>query len=449
MDYQSALDYILSFTNYEKIPGWCYSADFDLRRVEDLLARLGNPHLAARSVHVAGTKGKGSTATMIAAVLGAAGYRVGLYTSPHLHTLRERICVGGSLISEEEVSTLIEKLLPQVDAVNHHGTYGQLTTFEILTALAFAYFEKKRVEFQVLEVGLGGRLDATNVVHPDVCVITPISLDHTEVLGDSLAAIAAEKSGIIKPGSTVVSSLQPPEAMAVIKRVCLQKRARLVRVGSDITWQKGSFDLSGQTFQVEGRKGSYHITLPLLGDHQLENAATAVAVIESLSDLGFSLPPESIAAGMAGIRFPGRLQILRHHPMLVVDGAHNADSARRLKEAIVKYFAPERLVLIMGVSLDKDVAGIAEELLPLSDTVIVTRSGHPRSISPDILTAEFSRWGVKAVKTQSVASAIEYALGTAGERDLICVTGSLFVVAEAIEYVNQLGNSHTMRDISN
>ena len=289
MDYKSALDYIYGFTDYEKVPGSSYSADFDLRRMEDLLERLGKPHQVARSVHVAGTKGKGSTVAMIAAVLGAAGYRVGLYTSPHLHTLRERIRVDNDLISEEEVGDLVEKLSPEVDAVNLRGAYGQLTTFEVLTALAFAYFERKGVEFQVLEVGVGGRLDATNVVNPAVCVITPISLDHTEVLGESITAIAREKAGIIKLGSTVVSALQSPEAMAVIEEVCQEKQANLLRVGSDITWQGEAFNLWRQSLRVKGRRGSYHIAIPLLGDHQLENAATAVAVIES-DDIKDAIP---------------------------------------------------------------------------------------------------------------------------------------------------------------
>ena len=447
MDYKSALDYIYGFTDYEKVPGSSYSADFDLRRMEDLLERLGKPHQVARSVHVAGTKGKGSTVAMIAAVLGAAGYRVGLYTSPHLHTLRERIRVGNDLISEEEVGDLVEKLSPEVDAVNLRDAYGQLTTFEVLTALAFAYFERKGVEFQVLEVGLGGRLDATNVVNPAVCVITPISLDHTEVLGDSITAIAREKAGIIKLGSTVVSALQSPEAMAVIEEVCQEKRASLLRVGSDITWQGKAYNLWRQSLEVRGRRGRHHITIPLLGDHQLENATTAVAVLESLSDSGFIIPPESIPVGMARAWLPGRFQILRHRPTVVVDGAHNADSAKRLRETIAKYFVPGHLILVIGVCVDKDIAGIVKELAPISGTVVATRAHHPRAISPDALAARFLVWGVETIKTQTVASAIEYALGVAGENDLICVTGSFFVAAEAIECLNQSGNGDTMSDV--
>ena len=447
MNYQAALDYIFSFTNYEKMPGSTYSVDFDLRRVRDLLRRLGEPHREAKSIHVAGTKGKGSTTTMIAAVLSAAGFRVGLYTSPHLHTLCERIRVGDDLISDREVSALVEELSPEVDVVNRLGIYGQLTTFEILTALAFAYFKRKQVEFQVLEVGLGGRLDATNVINPDICVITPISLDHTDVLGDTLAAIAREKAGIIKPECTVVSGLQPLEAMTVIEQVCQEKGAKLIRVGSDVTWEGVSFDLSGQSLEVKGRKGSYYFTIPLLGDHQLENASTAVAVIEALCEQGIHISPENISSGMSKACFSGRFQVFRSQPSIVIDGAHNADSAKRLREAIAKYFHPERLILVMGVCVDKDIVGIVEELLLLSGVVIATRADHPRAMSPDALAAEFSDRGSQVTEMQSVASAVECALKIAGENELICITGSFFVVAEAIEYVNLLGDGRIVCDV--
>ena len=220
MDYQAALSYILSFTDYEKLPAFLYTAaNFDLRRMAELLQRVGNPHLNSPAIHVAGTKGKGSTAAMIASALSAAGYRTGLYTSPHLHTFRERISVDGEMIAEEEFSSLTERLQPEIDEVNRLHNYGEITTFEILTALAFAFFSKRRVDFQVLEVGLGGRLDATNVVTPQIAVITSISLDHAEVLGGSFARIAREKVGIIKPGALVVSAPQPGEAERVIDEV--------------------------------------------------------------------------------------------------------------------------------------------------------------------------------------------------------------------------------------
>ena len=431
MNYQAALGYILSFTDYEKLPAFLYTpANFDLRRMAELLQRAGNPHLTSPAIHVAGTKGKGSTAAMIASTLSAAGYRTGLYTSPHLHTFRERITIDGEMITEEEFSALTQRLQPEVDEVNRRHNYGELTTFEILTALAFAFFRERRVDFQVLEVGLGGRLDATNVVTPQLSVITSISLDHAAVLGDSLAEIAREKAGIIKPGTLVVSAPQPREAQGVIEEVCHQNRAGLIVVGRGVTWRKLTSDLAGQSFEVKGKAGSYQLTIPLLGGHQLENASTAVAALEALG-----IGADDIARGLAQVRWPGRLEILRHEPLFLVDGAHNADSARRLREAIGEYLTFDRLILIAGASSDKDIAGIVGELAPLSSLIIVTRSRHPRALAPALLLEELERQGAKGEMAESVSSAVERALAIAKPGDLICATGSLFVAAEAREYI--------------
>ena len=247
MNYAAALDFLLSRTDYERWPGYNYASRFDLRRTEDLLQRLGNPHLSAKTVHIAGSKGKGSASAMIAAGLQAAGYKTGLYTSPHLVTLRERIQVDGKPILKRELESVVSRMRPHVEAIDHDKTYGELSTFELLTAAAFMQFQQKGVDYQVLETGLGGRLDATNVVTPEVCVITSISLDHTEVLGDTIAKIAAEKAGIIKPGRPVVSSAQAEEAAQVIRETCQRKGARLVSVGSDIVWRKLDSNLSGQS----------------------------------------------------------------------------------------------------------------------------------------------------------------------------------------------------------
>jgi len=439
VDYQQALDYIFSYTDYEKVPMPHDPAFYDLRRVNELLGRLGNPHLGARSVHIAGTNGKGSTAAMIASALTASGYTTGLYTSPHLHTWRERIRVNGKLISEGELTALVERLKPEIEAVNQKATYGQLTTFEVLTALAFAHFKLKGVDFQVLEVGLGGKFDATNVINPEVCIITSISFDHTEVLGNSLAEIAAEKAGIIKPGCVVVTSPQPDEVNTVIKETCFSHGVELVRVGSDVTWQGISSNLNRQLLQVKGRVGSYDLSIPLLGDYQLRNAATAVAALEVLAGRGVNISKDSIISGLAQVGWPGRLQILSQRPLLIVDGAHNPDSARRLKQSLEQYFDFDRAILVMGASSDKDIAGIISELAPLFDKVIVTRSRHPRAMALPLLKAEFRRHGVDAQAVDTVSEALSLALALAGAKDLVCVTGSLFVVAEAIEQAHIQG----------
>jgi dihydrofolate synthase/folylpolyglutamate synthase len=446
MDYRKAEDYLLSFTDYEKIPGIAYtSANYDLRRMEKLLLPLGNPHLGTRTVHIAGTKGKGSTAAMISQVLIAAGYKTGLFTSPHLHTLRERIRTNGAMISESDFAALVTKLKPIVEKVNSEAAYGELTTFEILTAVVFAYFKNRRVDFQVLEVGLGGRLDATNVVKADVCVITSLSLDHTEILGNTLAKIAAEKTGIIKPGCIVVSSPQVDEAAEVIRQVCQQRGARLIQVGEDVTWQKTGGDLHLQNLTVKSKARNYDLAVPLLGDHQSENAAAALAALEALAFLGAKISAGDIVQGFSQLSWPGRLQILSCEPTVVVDGAHNAYSMSKLVEAIKKLFRFNRCFVIFGTSCDKDIAGMAKELKSLTRNIIIASSSHPRAASSSMVGQEFAKLGIKVDIIENVYMALSKALAAAQKTDLILVTGSLFVVAEAMDYVINAGAADVNR----
>ena len=438
--YQQALDYIYSFIDYERQSRPHELPRYDLRRVAELLARLGNPHLAARTVHIAGTKGKGSVAAMMASALTASGYITGLYTSPHLHTYRERIRIDDRLIADEEVVALVEKLKPEVEAVNKKATYGRLTTFEVTTALGFEYFSSKGADFQVLEVGMGGRLDATNVVQPEVCVITSISFDHMKVLGNTLHQIAAEKAGIIKPGSIVVTSPQVEEVDQVFERACRRNEAKLIRVGRDVTWRYSGFEATNrQSLRVKGRLASYDLTIPLLGQYQLDNTAVAVAALEVLVERGFHISGESIVRGLAKVDWPGRLQVLSRRPLLVVDGAHNAESAGKLRQALKEYFEFDRAILIIGVSADKDLAGIIPELSPLFGKVIATHSIHPRAMPTALVVAELQRQGIEALMTEDISVALPLALSLAGPSDLICVTGSLFVVAGAIEQARLLG----------
>lgn len=370
---------------------------------------------------------------MVASVLTAAGYSTGLFTSPHLHVVNERMRIDGTLVSDEELVTLLDCLRPEIEAVNEAATYGQLTTFEILTALAFCHFDRKQVDFRVIEVGLGGRLDATNVVRPEVCVITSISLEHTDVLGNTLAEIATEKAGIIKPGCRIVSSPQVDEVERVIVAVCQEKGAELVRVGSEVTWHNPRLESDRQLFCVDGRLGSYELAIPLLGKYQLDNAACAVAALELLEEQNPQITAESITKGLASVRWEGRLQVLNRRPLVVVDGAHNADSARKLKQSLEQYFEFDRAILIIGFSVDKNVANIIAELVPLFDEVIVTRSIHPRAMATAPIATEFVRQGIAVRETDDISIALPLALELAGENDIICVTGSLFVVAGAIE----------------
>jgi dihydrofolate synthase/folylpolyglutamate synthase len=431
MDYRESISYILRFADFERLPR--AGVVWDTKRIERLLEMLGNPHLAARTVHVAGTKGKGSTSAMVASILKQAGYKVGLYTSPHLLSYTERIRVDGKPLLEAEWVKLVEKVRPSVEAVNKEGDLGEMTTFEIFTAMAFTHYRDIKADWQVIEVGLGGRLDATNVVKPQVCVITSISYDHMEVLGDTLAKIAGEKAGIIKPGVPVVSAPQSPEAMEVIARVCLERGARLVKVGQDITWQPGAFDARGQTFHVKGLRQEYDLRITLLGGHQLENAANAVAAAELLADKDKKITSAVISKGLQKVDWPGRLQVLRRRPWLVIDGAHNVYSMQKLGEALKKYFKYDRLILILGFSSDKDVAGMVDEAAKIASEVIVTASRSPRSVKPAALTEEFWRRGVKVRTAGSVADALRLALALAKPADLICAAGSIFVVAEVLE----------------
>ena len=434
-----ALDFIYSFIDYEKKRDPHVKITWDLKRVELVLEKLGNPHLKSKTVHIAGSKGKGSTAAMIASVLTKAGYKTGLYTSPHLHFFNERIQVNGLLISNDEIAAMVAKIKPAVEEVNKEARYGLLTTFEVTTVLGFYYFAQKKADFQVIEVGLGGRLDATNVVQPDVCVITPISYEHTDILGKTLTAIAAEKSGVIKKGGIVISSPQVEEADAAIAAVCAKQGAKLIRVGKDVTYKSTKFDDTKQSFTVNGRLGSYELTIPLLGEYQLSNAAAAVAALEVLIEKGNAVPVRSIVQGMQEVSWEGRLQVLNRHPLVVADGAHNQDSAHKLKQALAQYFKFEQAVLIIGMSSDKDLAGIAEELAPVFRKVIVTKSQHPRAMDTKPIAEEFMKHGIAARQTDDISIAMPLGLSLVGESDLLCITGSLFVAAGAIEQAVALG----------
>ena len=437
--FQEALDFIYSFIDYERQRDPRAKTNWDLRRVELLLHRLGDPHLKAKTVHIAGSKGKGSVAAMTASVLTKAGYNTGLYTSPHLHFYNERIRVNNRLISNGEITELVARIKPEVEVINREATYGKLTTFEVTTALGFSYFAQKKVDFQVIEVGLGGRLDATNVLRPDVCVITPISYEHTDLLGNTLTAIATEKAGIIKEGSVVISSPQTDEADAAISLVCQKRGVKLIRVGKEVTYKGTKFSDSEQSLIVNGRLHNYKFTIPLLGQYQISNAATAIAVLEVLMEKGNKIHSRNIVQGMKEVNWEGRLQVVSRHPLVVVDGAHNQDSAEKLRQALAQYFEFEKAILIIGMSSDKDLAGIVNELIPSFPQVIVTCSRHPRAMDTAPIAAEFRKHGIEAQQTDDISAALPLALKLAGKKDMICVTGSLFIAAGAIEQAMVLG----------
>lgn len=427
--YQQALDYLYSFVDYSLTRNLRNLPEkFNLDRMRALMERLGNPHQKFPVIHVAGTKGKGSTAAMIAGALQAAGYRVGFYTSPHLIEFTERVQVNRQEIPPEAVVAIVEQLKPHVAAI------PELTTFELTTAVGFVYFASQAVDVAVVEVGLGGRLDATNVVTPLVSVITSISYDHTSVLGNTLAAIAGEKAGIIKPGRPVVIAPQKEEARRVFVEIAKQRNAPLTQVGIDVTFSAGEHSLDGQSFQVSpnGPAGApFALTIPLLGPHQVENAATAYTALLAAREQGLVVPDEAIRRGFAAVQWMGRFEILQNDPPVVLDSAHNQDSAMRLVETLRMYFPGRRVVMVFGASEDKDIAGMFAELLPATDELIATQSVHPRALEAGKLVEMAQPYGKAAHAILPLEDALRDALKKAGPDGLVLVTGSLFVVAAA------------------
>jgi dihydrofolate synthase/folylpolyglutamate synthase len=436
MTYRQALDYVLAFADYERSPAdRVRYRDFNLERVRALLSCLGDPDESFGSVHVAGTKGKGSTSAMVASVLRAAGYRTGLYTSPHLHTIRERIAIDGDPVPEQEFAEGVQALEPKAAALNAQGGLGRLTTFELLTALAFLLFRRRGVQEAVVEVGMGGRLDATNVITPRVAAITNISLDHTDVLGESIAQIAFEKAAIIKPGIPVVTGPQLPEALAVIERTAAERGAPLTVVGRDVTWGAGEGDLRGQSIIVRSRRGERRLWMPLLGPFQRENAATAVAICDALVERGLRIPEGALRAGMAQVSWPGRLEVLATEPLTVADGAHNPHSVARLAEAVREVFSFERVIAIVGVGRTKDLGGMLDALAGLPVRVIATQSRSPLAAPAQrVLEGCWAR-GLPAELAPDTGVALARGRALAGPRDLVLATGSLFIVAEVREMV--------------
>jgi dihydrofolate synthase/folylpolyglutamate synthase len=440
-EYQEALDYLYKYVDYSLVRNLRYSPEkFDLKRMFDFVNTLGNPERNYPILHVAGTKGKGSVSAMCASALEAAGYRVGLYTSPHLTDFAERLRVNGCPIPHQELVALVDDTKTKIESI------PELTTFEITTALAFLYFHLQGVEAAVIEVGLGGRLDPTNVAIPIVSVITSISYDHTLILGDTLAQIASEKAGIIKPGVPVVVAPQKDEARKVIEQAAEQQSAPLIQVGRDYLFAPLSHSLENQTLLVwaaseqtfldayieSGGTQEWEptrLTIPLLGYHQVENAATAYAALRTARDQGLHLSEEEIRTGFRNASWSGRFEILQRHPAVIIDSAHNRDSALKLRLALDDYFPGQPVVLIFGASEDKDIHGMFAELLPRVSQVVATRSIHPRAVEPEKLVELAHQFGRPAVVTESVEAALEEALRLAEKEAVVLVAGSIFVAA--------------------
>jgi dihydrofolate synthase / folylpolyglutamate synthase len=465
--YNLALDYLYSFVDYSlKHASELAKADFNLERMFALMDSLGNPQTKYPIIHVAGTKGKGSVSALAASALTAAGYKTGLYTSPHLQDYAERIQVNGQPIPHGELAALVDEIKPTVARVPY------LTTFEITTALGFLHFTRQRCDAAVIEVGLGGRLDATNIVTPRVSVITSLSLDHTLVLGDTLAKIAGEKAGIIKPGVPVVSASQKDEALEVLVRIASERGCDLTLVGQDVEFKSLSHSIEGQTLQVslsgaqrsrivpEGGSADYvnnspsttdvavapssaqgqlNLKIPLLGEHQVENAVVAYAALKTS---GLDVPDKAIQKGFAATKWRSRFEIARHEPPVIFESAHNQDSFAHMFQTLETYFPGRQVYLVLGASEDKNLIGMFEEMKPKIKKLIVTRADHPRALEPEVIQNVAYQAGVELEAVEPVEAAFRRALELS-EKDgsIVLSAGSMFVTAEVMTAWDRIKSS--------
>ncbi len=430
MHYDEALEFLSNLTKF--------GINLGLGRIRRLLELLGNPHHHLRVVHIGGTNGKGSTAVMVAKVLEAAGYRAGLFTSPHLHSYTERYLTNGRPISEEKFAELLERLKPLLEQMVRDG-FEHPTEFEVCTALGFLYFFEEKVDFLVLEVGLGGAIDSTNVVeNPLVSVITNVAFDHMDYLGKTIREIASVKAGIIKPGGYVVTAADDPEALEVIESECRAKGASLLRVGREIRWELKEAAPDGTSFHLQSPWGTYRdLWVPLAGQYQAKNAATALGALEIMSNVhGVRMRfPEHLREGFAASRWPARLELLSKNPGILVDVTHNHDGARALRRALESIYDYRRLILVIGMLGDKEREKVVAELAPLAEAVIVTKPLSPRAGDWQRLADEARRYVSSVRLIAEIADAVDAAIEEAGPEDLVCITGSFYMVSDARAYL--------------
>ncbi|AHF07937.1 bifunctional folylpolyglutamate synthase/dihydrofolate synthase [Desulfitobacterium metallireducens] len=421
--YQAALEYLVNLTKF--------GINLGLGRIQALLQSVGNPEKKLRVIHIGGTNGKGSTSIMVAEILEKAGFRVGIFTSPHLNDYRERMTINGKMIPKQELTRLVDTLRPHLEKLVQDGVEHP-TEFEVSTTLAFMYFAQQKVDFAVIEVGLGGAIDSTNVVQPLISVITNVGMDHMDYLGKTVEEIALVKAGILKPNSVAITATERPEVLEVI-----QERARTLNiplwvVGEDVRWD---FRWSGeleQEFDLIGLHSNYpQIHLRLVGAHQIKNAATAVTVCEVLqSEYGVKITHEAIYSGLEKTRWPGRLEVLSLKPKVLIDGAHNVDGANSLADAL-QLFKRQRLILCFGMLGDKEREKVAEVLLPLADEVIITKPNSPRAGNWQYLAELVAKRGLPVTTIESPSAAVIEGYNRLNPDDMLCVTGSLYMIAEA------------------
>ena len=425
---------------FEESLSWLYGFEkfgikLGLERISHIAEKLGNPHYNYKIIHVAGTNGKGSVCKFLTSILISGGYKVGVYLSPHLQRFSERIVVDNKEISEDEFVSLVDKIKPIANEMIKNASTP--TFFEIVTAIAFQYFSDKGVDFVVIEVGLGGKYDATNIVEPVVSVITNISLEHTDILGKTIKDIALQKAGIIKDNVAVVTAAKG-DALKVIKNVA-KERIATVYVIDEKRWNRLYCDTEGQEFVIKGDLTDYSVKTSMLGKHHGENIALAVVSIENLQMNGVYIPETSIIDGISKAANPGRLEIVKHEPLILLDGAHNPVGMRTLRTTLDEDFDYDKLILVLGILSDKDIPSMLSIIVPVADIIVVTKSHNSRACEPSKLKEMIEKSGYEkeVVVKDEISDAIEYAKSTAKKKDLICVTGSLFTVGEAREYLQK------------
>jgi len=440
------LSFLKSFINFELQTNPQYYANFRIDRVVELLRLVGNPQKKIKCFHIAGSKGKGSTCAFAAYILREAGYKVGLYTSPHLTDYKERIRILSPTeqphqadflsgqISEQELVSQIEKIKPAVEILQKENKFGVLTYFEVLTVLALCHFEESQVEFAVLETGLGGRLDATNAVDSCVCAITPISLEHTQLLGPTIKDIAQEKAAIIKSKEQVaVIAPQLNEAKVVLEARCRNVGAKSICVGKDIQSRVIEQTIQGQIFDIQGMRKYSYLKTRMPGEHQIINAAVAVGMIESLRHFGVNVGEDAIRKGIEGTFWPGRFEVIQEKPLVILDGAHNAASCEALVKTFREILPEKNVILVLSISQDKDIAAICARLNHIAGRIILTKTRHPRTIDWDKIEVAELFPGKKIFIAENTTQAMELALQKVSGNDVVLVAGSLFLVGEIRE----------------
>ncbi len=422
-EYKDSLDYLYGLERHGII--------FGLANIRNILNSLGNPHEKLKVIHIGGTNGKGSTAVMIQSILSRCGYRVGLYTSPHMISFTERIRIDDREITETEVVCLTERIRGAVGEGRIPETF---TFFDFTTAMALLYFFKAGVDLAIMEVGLGGRLDSTNVVDPLLAIITNISLDHRGYLGNTIGEVAREKAGIIKKGKTLITAATQPKVVDFFRHVCLEKKAPFFRVGHDFREKRAG----PRRFHYHGlRLHLPNIELKLVGKHQIVNATTALGAIEIFGTNGNRVGDEAIYEGLRDVQWSGRLEVVMESPTVFLDGAHNPGAAKRLREAIIEEFSYDRLLLALGIMNDKDYRRIISILVPLAEMSILCKPRCERAISPQVLLNEVKRIGKRGKVVEDVGEAVQHLLSMASERDLICITGSFYTIGEAKAFLSR------------